>query len=99
MKKMIKLRVFATNVFRIISSFLFVNMSFLFNNRALGNSVNPFNVYPENTCYARGPVSPAYMFRKVFILLVPIAIVIAVIIIVYKKRKKSGKEKKDDKQD
>lgn len=96
MKKLIlKLKIIMTNISRIIMSFLFVNLGFLFQNNVQASM--------EPTCYIAGPsvdekvVSNSINLQKVFIIAVPIVLVIALVSFIIIKKKKSKKKEKENK--
>lgn len=109
MKKIfLKIRIIMTNISRIIMSFLFINLSSLFQNNAQATNTN-VNEPIIITCYVAGPQNTKENFvdprklelidsmnlEKVFIIAVPVVIVIALISLIIIKKKKSKKEKKD----
>ena len=89
-----------TNISRIIMSFLFINLSSLFQNNAQATNTN-VNEPIIITCYDAGPTNTKEVLvdsmnlEKVFIIAVPVVIVIALISLIIIKKKKSKKEKKD----
>ena len=96
MKKFIlKFKITMTNISRIIMSFLFVNLGYLFQNNVQA-SIEP-------TCYIAGPstdekvVSNSINLQKVFIIAVPIVLVIAIVSFIIIKKKKSKTKEKDNK--
>lgn len=101
MKKIFfKIRIIMTNISRIIMSFLFINLSSLFQNNAQATNTN-VNEPIIITCYDAGPPNTkealvdSMNLEKVFIIAVPVVIVIALISLIIIKKKKSKKEKKD----
>lgn len=95
MKKLaLKLKIIITNISRIIMSFLFINLNFSLNNKALGASIKNMDV----TCYDTFPAeqSETFTFKNVLIILVPVAIIIGTIILIVKRKKKKSKEEKTD---
>lgn len=101
MKKIfLKIRIIMTNISRIIMSFLFINLSSLFQNNAKATNTN-VNEPIIITCYDAGPQNTkeslvdSMNLEKVFIIAVPVVIVIALISLIIIKKKKSKKEKKD----
>lgn len=96
MKKLIlKFKITMTNISRIITSFLFVNLGYLFQNNVQA-SIEP-------TCYIAGPsadekvVSNSINLQKVFIVAVPIVLVVAIVSFIIIKKKKSKKNEKENK--
>lgn len=101
MKKIfLKIRIIMTNISRIIMSFLFINLSSLFQNNAQATNTN-VNEPIIITCYYTGPQSTketlvdSMNLEKVFIIAVPVVIVIVLVSLIIIKKKKSKKEKKD----
>lgn len=99
MKKIfLKIRIIMTNISRIIMSFLFINLSSLFQNNAQATNVNEPIII---TCYVAGPTNTkealvdSMDLEKVFIIAVPVVIVIALVSLIIIKKKKSKKEKED----
>ena len=87
-KRFLKFKIAMTNISRIIMSFLFVNVGYLFRNSVLA---------VEPTCYDVGPsASDSINLEKVFIIVVPIVLVIAVVSYIIIKKKKSKKKKEEE---
>lgn len=104
MKKVIlKIKIFLTNIFRIIYSFLFINVGSLFLKFTRANAVTLEEMQTEATCYFTGPTEPTLEEKiveqlqvdpsKVFILLVPVVLVVLFVIYI---RVKNKKDKEDD---
>ena len=99
-KRFLKLKIIMTNISRVIMSFLFVNVGYLFRNSVLAVEPTCYDVGPsvraEVTCYAAGPsASNSINLEKVFIIVVPIVLVIAVVSYIIIKKKKSKKKKEE----
>lgn len=91
-KKFLKPKIIMTNISRVIMSFLFVNMGYLFQ-----NSVQAVKM-PEPSCYFVGsPIEPKVNLEKVFIIAIPIVLVIALVLFIIVKKKKSKKNKEKGK--
>lgn len=94
-KRFLKLKIAMTNISRVIMSFLFVNVGYLFQNSVL--AIKASDIVAEPTCYAAGPSAPgAINLKKVFIIAVPIVLVIAVVLFIIVKKKKSKKKKEEE---
>jgi len=107
--KKLKFKIALTNIRRIITSILFINIMPIFNKVVLAAE------YPSNlkttgmevTCYAAGPqlkVAPAPTEdMNLFVILVPVAVVvilvIGLIVGIKKHRKKNMENRKNDKKD
>ena len=93
MKKfLLKLRILFTNICRVITSFLFVNLII----SSKGIAVNE-PIIIETTCYAVGPpvnTSKTGHEVNIFAILVPVVIVVAgiVIFVIHMKKRKNKKE-------
>lgn len=96
-KVLFKIKIFLTNVSRIIMSFLFVNLNFGYINKVAGAVWDPNSI----TCYDTAPQpTNTLTLKHIFIILVPLAIIIGFVILMIKKKKsKSKEEKKDAKKD
>lgn len=98
--KNLKLKIVLTNIKRIITSILFINVMPFYNKVVLATTNK---IFEQATCYFTGPqmeIETQAQEKNYFIILVPIAIVIILIIglIVGIKRHKNKKmENKDDK--
>ena len=78
-KRFLKLKIIMTNISRVIMSFLFVNVGYLFRNTVLAIKASDTFI-AEPTCYDVGPsASNSINLEKVFIIVVPIVLVIAVV--------------------
>lgn len=94
-KVILKFKIIMTNISRIIMSFLFVNLGYLFQNNVQA-SIEP-------TCYIAGPssdekvVSNSIKLQKIFIIAVPVVLVILLVSFIIIKRKKSKKKEKENK--
>ena len=98
-KRFLKFKIIMTNISRIIMSFLFVNVGYLFQNSVLAVVIRPEDIEPS--CYLAGPSSEPELssyisLEKVFIIAVPIVLVIAVVSFIIIKKKKSKKNKKEE---
>ncbi len=100
--KNVKLKVVLTNISRIITSFLFINLGSLIHSKY----VNAASARMEPSCYLVGPTDSHYNNSvseagkqiigtdNVFIILVPIAIIVIIVgIVIYKCKKNKKKEK------
>ncbi len=91
-KRFLKFKIAMTNISRVIMSFLFVNVGYLFRNTVLAVTIRA-----EPTCYAAGPsASNSINLEKVFIIVAPIVLVIAVVSYIIIKKKKSKKKKEEE---
>ena len=95
MKKIfLKIRIIMTNISRIIMSFLFINLSSLFQNNAQATNTN-VNEPIIITCYDAGSPNTkealvdSMNLEKVFIIAVPVVIVIALVSLIIIKKKKT----------
>ena len=101
-KRFLKLKIAMTNISRIIMSFLFVNLGYLFRNTVLAIKASDTTVINEPTCYSTAPYATApsasnsINLEKVFIIVVPIVLVIAVVSYIIIKKKKSKKKKEEE---
>lgn len=94
-KKFLKPKIIMTNISRVIMSFLFVNMGYLFQNSVQGVQGAKM---PEPSCYLVGsPIEPKVNLEKVFIIAIPIVLVIALVLFIIVKKKKSKKNKEKGK--
>ena len=98
-KRFLKFKIAMTNISRVIMSFLFVNVGYLFQNSVLAvknpnRELTPADLTgKELSCYIAGP--PRFELN-VFIIAVPIVLVIAVVSFIIIKKKKSKKNKKEE---
>ena len=98
-KRFLKFKIIMTNISRIIMSFLFVNVGYLFQNSVLAvknpnRELTPADLTgQELSCYIAGP--PRFELN-VFIIAVPIVLVIALVLFIIIKKKKSKKNKKEE---
>ena len=101
-KRFLKFKIAMTNISRVIMSFLFVNVGYLFQNsvQAVNNQYRtptPTELIgeeiPDLSCYIAGP--PRFEL-KVFIIAVPIVLAIALVLFIIVKKKKSKKKKEEE---
>ena len=94
----LKFKIIITNILRVITSFLFINLSSLFQKNIEASSQSI-----EITCYAAGPsndkkipkIIEQYDLKEVFIIAVPIVLLIILIsFIIYEIKKSKNKDKK-----
>ena len=108
-KMLLKIRIFLTNVSRVIMGLLFVNLKFSYSNKVFGTSLDSNDVInsgmnfiterPQPTCYM-DTVAPNVAIKNIFVIFVPLAIIIGFIILIIKKKKNKHKEdERDDKKD
>lgn len=107
MKKIIlNMKIFLTNIARVIYSFLFINVGMIFTKLFKVEALSLSDMETEVTCYFAGPPEPTLTekisefigidFSNIFFLLVPIALVIFIFVYLYMKRKDKEKEKNKD---
>ena len=100
-KRFLKLKIAMTNISRIIMSFLFVNVGYLFQNSVQAVKNPNYKLTPadltgqEPSCYIAG--LPRFELN-VFIISVPIVLVIALVLFIIVKKKKSKKKKEEEKE-
>mgnify|MGYP003371481051 CR=1 FL=1 len=102
--KNLKFKIAMTNISRVIISFLFVNLSSLFQNSVQALDANSDVHIPqgpvEPMCYYAAYNAPQEVtFEKVFIIAVPIVLVIAGVSFLIIKRKKAKKNKVETKKE
>ncbi len=103
--KNLKFKIAMTNISRVIISFLFVNLSSLFQNSVQALDANSDVhiqqglVAPEVMCYGAYNAPQQVTFEKVFIIAVPIVLVIAGVSFLIIKRKKAKKNKVETKKE
>lgn len=111
-KMLLKIRIFLTNVSRVIMGLLFVNLKFSYLNKVFGSSLDSNEVInstdnfikkgPTVLCYE--PVRPDFddvnineiFVKNIIFIFVPLAIIIGFIILIIKKKKNKHKEDERD---